>query len=140
MAPLLILCRPLPLCVHVLRLTIITSRAPGRVLSFLFVLCLLGILAGVSDSLGCCCTLCCVFVLSSCVVSLCLVSLIGLLHGLPCFRSVRFGAFRGFLFFVFCLNLWRRGSIPRRSWRSGGPSVLLVNPSCGVACLCHSRD
>ena len=43
-------------------------------------------------------------------------------------------------FCFFCLFFWLRGSIPRRSCRSGRPSVLLVNPFCGVACLCHSGD
>ena len=57
------------------------------------------------------------------VVSWCLVPLIGLLRRFPCFCFVCFGAFWGVLFF-FVLILWRRGSIPRRSWRLGAPPFL----------------
>ena len=34
--------------------------------------------------------------------------------------------------FFFCLNLWRRGSIPRWSWRLGAPPFL-ANPFWGIA-------
>ena len=36
-----------------------------------------------------------------------------------------------FCFLFFCLNLWRRGSLPQRSWRLGAP------PFCGEPFLRH---
>ena len=46
-----------------------------------------------------------------------------------CFRCVRLALSEAFCFF--CLNLWRRGSISRRSWRLGAPLF------CGEPFLRH---
>ena len=66
-----------------------------------------------------------------------LVSLVGLLRGLLVSVVCALALSEAFCFlcfcfcFFFCLNLWRRGSIPRRSWRLGAP------PFCGEPFLRH---
>jgi len=99
-----------------------------RTLSLCFVLSsFLGNLAGVLVSPGCySLVVFCAFVRFRRVVSWRSVSLIGLLRSFPlCLRR----------FLFFCLNLWRRGSIPRRSWRLDAPPFI-ANPFHDIACLC----
>ena len=98
------------------------ALASLRTLSLCFVLfSFLGNLAGVLGSPGCYSLLflCAVCLCFRRVVSQRSVSLIGVLRTFPlCLRRFIF-----FLFiFFFGVNLWRQGSIPRRSWRLGAGS------------------
>ena len=58
---------------------------------------------------------------------------LGVLNWSTAMVSSVFEAFFCVLFF--CLNLWRRGSIPRRSWRLGAPPFI-ANPFHDIARLC----